>query len=215
MVRHSQPMNNMTVGILGGTFDPPHRGHLALAKAALDSGYVHSVLLIPAHIPPHKHRPNISSPAHRLAMTRLLAEEDDRIGVSDIELDRKGPSFTITTVKALLKADPSVRYHLIIGADMALEFGTWREAVALARLAPPLVAERPGSPLPEDLSAAPPDGLSSELCEILQAHRILLDPVRISSTMIRDRAPRAEDISGHLTQSVYAYIKKHGLYQAS
>ncbi|MCC8180783.1 MAG: nicotinate-nicotinamide nucleotide adenylyltransferase, partial [Planctomycetes bacterium] len=87
----------MTVGILGGSFNPPHRGHLALARTVLDQGLVDEVVLIPAASPPHKPPLQADAPT-RLAMSRLLAQEDARLAVSDIELHRAGPSFTVDTV---------------------------------------------------------------------------------------------------------------------
>lgn len=202
----------MRTGILGGTFDPPHLGHLSLATTALTAGNLEQILLIPASIPPHKSRPDISSPADRLAMTKVIAASDDRLLVSDCELLREGPSYTIETVRELMRAFPGNSFRLIVGSDMAMEFGTWREATALLHLSPPLIAERPGSELPPNLEERPPAGLTPDEGRILQLGRIPFAAMSVSSTAIRAAIRNGEDPSGLLTPGVRAYISEHGLY---
>lgn len=209
------PNKTKTVGILGGTFDPPHRGHLALARAALDSGQVARVLLIPTHAPPHKSRSDMSPPPLRLAMTKLLATEDPRLSVSEIELRRSGVSFTIDTVQTLQTENPDTTYRLIIGADMALIFGQWRAADALARLAPPLVVARPGSDLPIDFVTDGPDDVSPTTRKILDAGRISMPVVDLSSTHIRRAVCEAADTLAYLTPAVAAYVREQHLYAAT
>lgn len=200
------------IGLLGGTFDPPHRGHLQLAQAALATGWIDAVWLVPSATPPHKERPDITSATHRLALTKELAKEDPRFAVSDIEFERNGPSYTIETVRHLRHNYPDAAFRLVIGADMALYFGSWRSAGELLRLAPPMVADRPGSPLPADLSATPPEGLSSEEGLILQQGRFFMPETPVSSTAIRQQLHAGQDASPLLTPSVLRYIQTHRLY---
>ena len=203
------------IGILGGTFDPPHRGHLALGLAAMRAASLERVLLIPDRIPPHKRRADLSAPEHRLAMARLLAEESPSLEASDIELRREGPSYTIDTVRALVRSGGASGYRLILGADMAMEFGSWREAEDLIRLAPPLVALRPGVRMPDDLGATDIPGLSAQALQLIQAGRFDMPLCDISSTRIRAAVGRGEDVLAWVTPKVADYIRTQGLYRQS
>ncbi len=203
----------MRVGILGGSFNPPHRGHLALARTVLDAGLVDRALLIPAATPPHKILSGGADALSRLAMTRLLAEEDGRIDVDDIELGRGGLSYTVDTLRELVRAHPGTAYRLIIGSDLAKTFATWREYGAILRLAPPLVAERPDDPFRGD--AEEYAGLSPEDARTLADGRFFMQPVDVSSTKVRRLlAEGAGDaaLSPYLTAPVLAYVRERGLY---
>lgn len=203
----------MAIGILGGTFNPPHRGHLALAEAVLGQGLA-KILLIPASIPPHKAKPQEAGSGTRLAMARLLASADPRIEVDDIELRRAGPSFTIDTIRELLQKCPGDSFHLIIGSDLAKSFATWREFRALLTLAPPLIAERPDGRFegtPEEMYP----GMTFAERAIMQRGRFSMNPVDISSTKIRSLfAAGADDdeMLQYLTQPVLAFIREKCLY---
>jgi nicotinate-nucleotide adenylyltransferase len=204
----------MRVGILGGSFNPPHRGHLALARTVIELGRVEAVVLVPASVPPHKPAPAGAGPADRLEMARLLAGEDGRLSVDDLELRRPGPSYSVDTVRQLVAGHPENRHRLILGSDLARIFASWREFGELLRLAPPLVAERPGTPL-----AGPPEevfpGLEAEQAEILLAGRFHMEPLDISSTgvrrLLRSGAGEAE-LLRCLTRPVLAYIRRRRLY---
>lgn len=196
------------LGILGGTFNPPHNAHLALARAALASGHVDEVVLIPDSIPPHKNAPAVSA-GHRLAMTMRLAAEDPRISVSTAELEREGPSFTIDTIRDLCTHMPNRPLRLIIGADMAVEFDQWRDAEEVAHLAPPLYAARPGWLLDSTKREALPPLAQ----RILAGDRIEMPAMAISSTTIRERIAKEEDVSAMLPARVLAYIREHELYR--
>lgn len=205
----------MTTGILGGSFNPPHRGHLALARTVVDLGLVENVLLVPTAVPPHKATPSEASAETRLAMTRLLAGEDDRLAVDDLELRRSGPSYTIDTVRQLSAAHPGRRYRLIIGSDMAKIFSVWREYAALLELAPPLVARRP------DAGPAVPEGemfpgLTPEQAAVLAGGLFPMRPMDVSSTRVRRLlAEGAGDamLEPYLTGPVLAFIRERGLYR--
>lgn len=204
----------MQIGILGGSFNPPHRGHLALALTVLERELADAVMFIPAAAPPHKRAPREADPATRLAMTRLLAGDDPRLSVSDIELRRSGPSFTFDTIRELSAENPQDCFRLIIGSDMAKSFATWRAYDSLLRLAPPLVAERPDSVFsgkPEDMFP----GLDAEEAAIMQRGRFVMTPVDVSSTKVRTLfADDADDAAllECLTPSVLTFIREHGLY---
>lgn len=205
----------MRIGILGGSFNPPHLGHLALARTVLDLNLADVVVLIPAAMPPHKIAPREADAATRLAMTRLLAGEDARLEVDDLELRRSGPSFTIDTVRQLMAAHPQDSYRLIIGSDLAKSFGTWREFRELLRLAPPLVAERPDSVFAGDSETMFP-GMNREERMIVEQGRFPMPPVDISSTRIRkllaDGAGE-DELLRCLPRTVLAFIGENGLYR--
>ncbi len=216
-LNHLSPPAGSRIGLLGGTFDPPHKGHLALALAALDSGQIDSVWLIPANTPPHKIGVQITAAEHRLAMATLLAGNDPRISVNPVELKLAGKSYTVRTLEILTAQYPSVAFRLIIGADMASDFGLWKNAKEILAIAPPLVADRPGCPLPEDFSVTPPQGLSREDGSVLQAGRFPCPAHDISSTDVRLKL-QIQDIHApcpeSLTPEVYSYLCEHKLYIA-
>lgn len=203
----------MLIGILGGSFNPPHRGHLALARTVLDLGLTDRVVLIPAAIPPHKATPKQADARTRLAMARLLASEDDRIAVDDLELRRVGPSYTIDTLRELMEANPDDRYRLIIGSDLAKTFHTWREYRKILVIAPPLVAERP-----DDAFGSPEDfaGMPTEDKRAILAGRFPMRPVDISSTKVRAllaEGAEEEALLPFLTRPVIDFIVERGLYK--
>lgn len=210
----------MKIGLLGGSFNPPHRGHLALARTVLNLGLAERVCLVPAAIPPHKAAPSQADAPTRLAMTRLLAGEDDRILVDDLELHRQGKSYTIDTLRELYAAHPGNAYRLIIGSDLAKTFATWRDYGEILRLAPPLVAERPDSPFRAGdgdggRGGADYPGLPPEAVRILEAGRFDMPPEDVSSTLVRELLDGGADdarLLPYLTPSVLAFIREHGLY---
>ncbi len=197
------------IGILGGTFDPPHLGHLAVAQAAIDNAALDRVLLVPTRIPPHKMRHDISPVNHRLQMTRLLALENRQLSVCEIELSRAGRSYTIDTLIALRDLMPDAAFRLLLGEDMASEFHTWRQSEKLMQYAPPMVAARPGSRFPAGHMRGMPDSMRQKLEE----SRMNIAPVDISSTAIRAAVAAGRPVSHLLTARVYDYIMKHGLYR--
>ena len=202
----------MRVGILGGSFNPPHLGHLALARTALESGLVDRVCLIPAATPPHKVVSGHVDAAKRSAMAHLLAGEDDRLSVDDIELRRSGPSYTIDTLHELRAANPGVSYRIIIGSDLAKTFATWRSYREILEIAPPLVAERPDDVFHGDADYA---GMTPDEIQVMKKGRFEMEPVDISSTMIRrlvsEGAPDASLLL-FLTGPVLSYVRDNRLY---
>ena len=133
------------IGLFGGTFDPPHVGHLALAEAGREALRLDRVLFVPARVPPHKGRARLSSVEHRVAMTRLAVRGNPAFVVSTLEALRDGPSFTVDTIRTLSTREPVSKIFLLMGADSLEEFPTWRDPATILSLATLAVALRPGA----------------------------------------------------------------------
>lgn len=192
------------IGILGGMFNPPHLGHLALARAAIDDLALERVLLTPVLVPPHKPAKWDPGAEHRLQMCRLLVRDDPRVGVCTLELERAGPSYTVDTLRSIHANQPEAELTLIVGADMARTLGSWRnprEILELARLA---VAERAGSTREEVLEGLSP--LAGEIVFLKMPHH------DISSTLVRRRIASGESVERLVGTEVAGYIAEHELY---
>lgn len=183
-------------GILGGTFDPPHIGHLALAATALEQLDLDVVRFVPARDPWQKSAGGVSEAHHRLAMTRLAAAEDTGFLVDTIEMDREGPTYTVDTVEAI--DDQCV---LILGADAALGMPSWHRYDDLAAMVDVAVVERPGYDM-SDLDAA----LASSV-RVLHMPTIDLSGTEIRAHVAAGRSPRFL-----VPDAVVAYIVSTGLY---
>jgi nicotinate-nucleotide adenylyltransferase len=207
-----RPVEVRSVGVLGGTFDPIHRGHLALAECALDQLAIDEIVLIPAGSPPHKQGRAISPADDRLAMVRLAVDGRPGISVDPIELRRHGPSYTVDTVAALLEAAERdgrpIAPTVIMSADAFAELPTWHEPDRLLRLARIAAAPRRGHlvPDPEPVIARLP-GLAGRLD--------LFDgpDLDVSSSDIRARVRAGRPIDHLVPQPVAAYIEAHHLYR--
>jgi nicotinate-nucleotide adenylyltransferase len=200
------------VGILGGTFDPPHNGHLALATAARDQLGLEQVVFIPAGQPPHKVGRPITAALHRLAMVELAVAPAAQMAVERIEIDRPGPSFTVDTLDELCRraaaAGRPIEPTLIMSSDAFAELSTWRKPDRIVALAGIAVATRPGHP-PPDVAA-----VGARIPGLLGRVDILDGPhVDISATEIRRRVAIDEPIDGLLPDVVARYIDDHDLYR--
>ena len=136
----------MRIGILGGTFNPPHLGHLISAQEAYLQLGLDRVTLIPARIPPHKPVEDEPGPEHRLELCRLAIQGDERFDVSDLEVVRDGPSYTVDTLEELHSSAPEHELFLIVGGDIAAGLPSWREPERVLSLATLAVAKRRGTP---------------------------------------------------------------------
>src|SRR5438445_7793594 len=145
----------MRLGVLGGTFDPIHLGHLGAAEAAIECADLDEVVFVPTGNPPHRSRA-VASDAQRLEMCRLATADEPRFAVSDVELVRQGPSYTLDTLLALRGANPHAELFLVLGWDAASQFRTWHEPTAVLALAVFIVFCRPGGPLPPKVSLPAP-----------------------------------------------------------
>ena len=194
-------------GILGGTFNPIHNGHLAMARIARSELRLDRLLLVPTGIPPHKL--TATSSEHRLNMTRIAAQTLDDCEVSDIELVRAGKSFTYLTLTELRALYPGDRLVFIMGADMMCSFTNWKNPDIIAQLATLAVVPRPGEP--DDFLKSCIDSVRHDLPHADIALLSESGP-DISSTQIREMVARGEDISALVPAAVAEYIYANKLY---
>lgn len=190
----------MRIGLLGGSFDPPHNGHLLAAGDAFDELALDRLCFIPAAIQPLKRDGGTASPADRLAMVRLLIAGDARFAVDAVEIDRGGLSYTVDTLSALAEREPAADRYLLVGADVLPSFGKWREPERIAELATVVVLQRAGETV--DLSRAP-----------LGFRALATRRIDVSSTEIRRRVREGKSIRGFVPDSVAAYIAAERLYR--
>jgi nicotinate-nucleotide adenylyltransferase len=194
------------LGILGGTFNPPHVGHLECARHAHDDLDLDRVVLVVAAIPPHKATPEDPGVDHRLAMCRLLAGGESWLEVSDLEARRPGPSYTITTLTEIHALQPGDELNLIVGGDMALSLPTWHEPEAILGLAGLAVAERSGMRRSD---------VVDQLSRLAGGDRVrFLDMPRldVSSSLVRRRVRAGQQIRDLVPDAVADYIEQRRLY---
>ena len=204
----------MKIGIFGGTFDPPHLAHLNIAESALQEAKLDKIIFIPASVPPHKNRPDISNETDRLKMTELLTKNNPYFEVSDIELNRQGMSYTYITLRELKQQYPSDNLHLLIGADMAMIFDTWKNAEEIIDIAPPLIAARPGYKFAKDFGTELPEKLSLKYRKLLKKGIFHIKEIDLSSTKIRKMIANHETsvLSEYIPAEIMTYIINHNLY---
>lgn len=195
------------IGLMGGSFNPIHCGHLNMGRAALKSGVVDQVLFLPSGNPPHK-RAGLEDKAHRLAMARLAVQGEENMDICTEEIEREGVIYTVDTLTILREKMPDCRFHYLIGADTLCMLHTWRRAQDVIRLCAFLVVMRPGEDEKQVMAAA-------ERWRMLGADISFL-PARmmdISSTQIRTRLEARQPLDGLVPPKVEAYIRENGLYQ--
>jgi nicotinate-nucleotide adenylyltransferase len=210
-------------GVLGGTFDPVHAGHLAAADAACLALGLERVILIPSHVPPHRAAQPQASEYHRFAMVSLAVGSHPQFAASDLELRRPGPSYTADTLRRLHQDGlPASQLFFILGTDACAEIAAWHQYPAVLDLANFVVISRPGQSF---------DVLRERLPEL--AHRVRVvgsqrpgnEPGRpcaiffvnaptpdVSSTVVRERAARGESLDGLVAPEVERHIERHRLY---
>ncbi len=200
----------MNVGILGGTFDPVHNGHLVIAEVARERLNFNEVLFIPAGQPWLKVERSITPPQHRLQMLRLALDDRPYFRISEMEIERPGPTYTIDTINALKeRLNTEDELFFILGQDTLMQLPQWHEAQNLIRLCYLVAAPRPGVKNP-DLKA-----LEAALPGITQRVMLMKEPqVDISATDIRERAARGLSVRHLVPEPVNRYIKEHRLYVA-
>lgn len=202
----------MRIGILGGTFNPVHIGHLIIAEEVYYRHGLSRVIFIPAGIPPHKGAENLTEAHHRYEMVKLATKDNDHFEVSDEEVSREGKSFTIDTVDA----NPE-RYgkdsdlHLIVGMDTVNELPTWKDIKRLSTLCRIVVVNRPGNTLANLDQLIPVMG--KEKVEEIKRIHVEIPPIGISSTDIRNRLKKGLHTRYIVPPEVRQYIEKHGLYK--
>ena len=191
----------MRLGVLGGTFDPPHIGHLLAAGDAFEVLSLDKVLFVPSSLPPYKSHSVQGSPEQRLRMLELTIGDDPRFEASRLELDRVGLSFTVDTLAALAAEMPGVSLFMLIGEDLATQIASWRDAARIADLATIVVLVR--------ATAVPASALEASL----PMTRLATRRIELSSTEIRDRVRAGRSIHGFVTDAVAAFIDAAGLYR--
>ena len=195
------------IGIMGGTFNPPHVGHQLCASEACDQLGLDRVLWVPAHTPPHKAvTAGAPSPATRLQWCQLATQDDPRFVVSDVELQRGGASYTVDTLRQLRATHPGDELLLIVGADTALSLPTWREPHEVCELAALAVAGRQGV-------------LRRDIVERLAGLPVRLEffdmpRFDIASSEIRRRLARGQSIDYLVPPALAAQLRRSGVYRS-
>jgi len=200
----------MKIGVLGGSFNPIHTGHLVLADEISEAASLDTVLFVPAFIPPHKANLDLPSGGHRLRMVELAIAGNSRFEASDIELRRGGMSYTIDTILELRSRHPADRLYFIIGADTIPELASWHRIDELVQLVRVLTGSRPGQqPCWEPLEAK----LSRPAVDEIRNGVIDTTPIGISSSIIRRRVREGRTIRYLVPRPVEEYIVREGLYK--
>lgn len=203
-------MGTGKIGIMGGTFDPIHYGHLVTAEAAREKFCLDKVVFVPSGNPPHKKDKPISSGMDRANMTVLAIANNPYFEISDIELKREGCTYTVDTLKGFIKTyDEDVQFYFITGADAVMEILTWKDVSTILKLCRIVSAYRPGSDINKFKS------MVDELERVYRSniHMIEVPALAISSTEIRRRVREGITIKYLLPEKVEDYILKKGLYR--
>jgi nicotinate-nucleotide adenylyltransferase len=200
------------LGIMGGTFDPIHNGHLVTAEEALVQFGLEQVVFIPNRHPPHKDPGEVTDPEHRYLMTFLATVTNPRFTVARMEIDRAGPSYTIETIREFTRTHPGMALYYITGADAILQIlqGEWEDSPSLLALCDFIAATRPGFAL--DGEAVRSRNVTGRRLD--NVHFMEIPALAISSTDIRERIRQGRPIKYLVPEPVENYIAKHGLYGA-
>ncbi len=195
-----------SIGIMGGTFDPIHYGHLMVASCAVEAFGLEKVFFVPSRIPPHKMNQQITSPEMRYEMTLLATMDNPWFSVSRVELERNGMSYTVDTIKYFQSEFPDYRIYFITGADTIVEIVSWKAPEELFAMTYFITAARPGYSF---------SGLQNEFYQRYKDKIAILEvpELAISSTGIRRRVKMGKSIKYYLHPLVEAYISKHQLYR--
>ena len=196
----------MRLGLMGGTFDPIHLGHLLAAEEALARCQLDEVLFVPAGRPWMKDGGGVSPAHHRMNMTTLAVAYNPRFSVSSIEVDREGPTYTVDTLEELRDEDCSRELFLIVGADSVAQMDRWKQPEKIRELCTIVAVPRPGYDPPAALNGM--DKSNPVIC---------LDAplTAISATEVRERVARGLPVEDCVPEAVEEYIQRHGLYQVS
>ena len=196
------------IGIYGGTFSPPHNGHVTAAKAFMEQMWLDLLYVIPTAQPPHKEMEYPISASHRLEMCRLAFSGVEGVYVSDLEIARGGRSYTVETLRELSGEDR--RLFFLCGTDMVLTLDKWRSPEEIFRLCYPVYIRRDRDP-----------GLDQTIIQKIAQYqrdygkvvrRIVTEPIELSSHQVREALSRGEDVSGMIPVAVEKYIRDNHLY---
>ncbi|MFZ3131418.1 MAG: nicotinate-nucleotide adenylyltransferase [Desulfosporosinus sp.] len=196
------------LGIMGGTFDPIHYGHLVAAEMARTKFNLNKVLFIPSGTPPHKDRSDITAAGLRFEMVERAIQDNPAFDISALELGRKGPSYTVDTLRVLHRTWPEHKLYFITGSDALRQIFSWREVEEILMMTEFIGAARPGFDASDFLLQVQKE------CPETQGriHYIEVPALAISSTDIRARVKRGQPIRYLLPEPVRLYIQQHGLY---
>lgn len=199
------------VGILGGTFNPIHNGHLAIANIALYEFLLGEIVFLPLGLPPHKEKEHIASPEHRLEMIKLAIEREKRFKVNPMELYREGYTYTVDTLEILTRENKNTEYYYIIGADTLFELKTWRNFERVFCLTNFICVMRPGQDDKEvrEYAAALNDSYGYKFFVAKEKGP------DISSSHIRELAAKRRLGRGFVPDGVARYIEKHAVYNTT
>ena len=215
----------MKIGLMGGSFDPVHAGHLRAAEEISERLALDEVIFIPTLVSPHKSSETMAAPSHRLNMLELSAKRNPRFRVSDMELRREPPSYTIDTLRALKRSGPENGYYFIMGCELFSEIDTWKDFAELFNYSNFVVLRRPGydladsaGPIPLALENDFRYSYSDKGMDVF-AHKssnelffVDIAGIRVSSTEVRELACRGNSLRYLVAREVEGYIAENGLY---
>ncbi len=197
------------IGIYGGTFSPPHNGHIAAAKAFMEQMWLDFLYVIPAGTPPHKEMDMRVDAAHRLEMCRLAFSDIEGVYVSDLEMRREGRSYTVDTLRELAGEDR--RLFLLLGTDMMLTLDQWREPEEIFKLCYPVYIRREKDAILDKKIVQKITDYNEKYGKVVR--RIVTEPIELSSNLVRRRLVNGESISHLVPTSVEKYIRDNHLYE--
>lgn len=183
------------IGFLGGTYDPIHKGHMEIARIAAEVVGLDEVIIMPAGLPPHKEGDYEQNSYHRLNMARLAAEGEEKISVSDYEIKKDGKSYSYLTMEHFKEIYKNCELYFILGDEAYSNLDKWKHPERLRKAVKFIVMNRDGLEISGDVTAVP------------------IEPIKISSTMIRELIKRGESAEKYLHPKVWEYIKENGLYR--
>lgn len=186
------------IGVLGGTFNPVHVGHLAIAQMALERMHLTKVLFMPAYIPPHKNPHAVAGAKHRYNMVKLAIADNPDFEISDFEISKKGKSYTIDTMTHLRQLYRDAKLYFIIGGDTLSQLPTWRYIDDILKIAEFIVVNRPGS---------------VKKGREVHHHSVIMPGIDISSSYVRMRLFQKRTIRYFVPDNVLEYIKENRLYE--
>lgn len=195
------------IGIMGGTFDPIHYGHLVTAQEAHHKFKLDKVIFMPVGIPPHKHAEEVLEARQRYLMTIMATEDNEAFEVSDMEVSKSSPSYTVETLMALKETYKQSEFYFITGADAIIEILTWKEPEKAAALTKFVAATRPGFSLKKF------KGSISKIKPVPELNELEVPALAISSTDIRRRVLQGRPIRYLLPDKVWRYIHSKGFYR--
>lgn len=201
----------MRLGLLGGSFDPIHYGHLLLAESCREQCGLDEVWFLPAATPPHKQDRSLTPAAARIEMLELAIGGQATFRVCRAEVERGGVSYTVDTLAKLAAEDTSRQLFFLLGADSLDDLPHWREPARICELATIVVVGRPGAPTPNYAVLAPL--VSAARLDDIRRHQVEMPPLGLSSSDIRQRVAEGRSIRYRTPRAVEAYIEAHNLYR--